>query len=66
MRTFFWHWQLAALDDFHCLLWFVAGSFGDILDLLYDFITLQNLAEYDVLAIKPATKVNILSWQKEQ
>lgn len=56
MQTFFWHWQLAALGNLDSLLWFVAGAFGDIFDLLDDIVTLQNLAEDNVLSIEPAIR----------
>lgn len=52
--TFFGHRQLSALDDLDRLLGLVTGVLLDVLDLLDDFIALEDLAENDVLAIQPA------------
>jgi hypothetical protein len=52
--TFFWHLELAALSDLDGLDWLVVGALGRILDLLDDFVALEDLAEDDVAAIEPA------------
>jgi hypothetical protein len=54
MQTFFWNWQLAALGDLDSLLWFVASALGDVLDLLDDIVSLQNLTEDNMFSIEPA------------
>lgn len=54
MNTFFWHFQLAALGDLDGLLRFVAGTLVDILYLLNNLVTLEDLSEHNMLSIEPA------------
>lgn len=53
VSTFRGHLQLAALDNRDGRNRLVAASGLDVLDLVDDLPTLQELAEDDVLAIKP-------------
>jgi hypothetical protein len=57
--TFFWHWELAALCDLDWCLGLISWSLGDILDLLDDFVALEDFAEHDVLAVEMAGNVSI-------
>ena len=52
MDTFFWHWQLSALCDLDGLDGLVALSLGYSFDRLDDFVALEDLAEYDMLAVE--------------
>lgn len=52
--TFFGNGKLAALGDLDGHLGLVSGVLLDILDLLDDFVALEDLAENNVLAVQPA------------
>lgn len=54
MYTFRRHFELAALSDLDLLDRLVSGALGEVLNLVHDLVTFQDLAEYDVLAIEPA------------
>lgn len=56
MNTFFGHLQLAALGDLDGDLGLVAGVLVGVLDLVDNFVALQDLAEDDVLAVQPAMR----------
>jgi len=58
VNTFRGDLQLATLGDLDSLLRLVTMSSRVALDLLHDVVALKNLAEDDVLAIKPAVQVN--------
>jgi hypothetical protein len=49
--TFFWYGELAALCDLDVDLGLVSDLLH-ILDLLHDFVALEDLAEHDVLAVE--------------
>lgn len=53
MDTFGRDLKLARLDNLDGLNRLVAGGLLDVLDLVNDLVTLENLAENDVLAIEP-------------
>lgn len=53
MDTFFWYGELAALCDLDGDLGLVA-RLRHVLNLRHDFVALENLAEYDVLAVEMA------------
>jgi len=53
VNTFFWYGELAALCDLDVDLGFVP-RLRDILDLLHNFVALEDFAKDDVLAIKMA------------
>lgn len=55
MNTFLWYLELSALGDLDSLDGLVAGSLGDVLDLLDDLVALEDLAENDVATIEPAS-----------
>lgn len=68
MSTFVFgrHLQLAALRNFHGRLRFVAGAFGDVLELVYELISIEDLAKDNVAAIKPTGfKLSTHNFQKE-
>lgn len=52
--TFRFHFQLSGLDNLDCLLGFVSGALGHVLDGIDDFIAFEDFAKYDVTAVKPA------------
>lgn len=54
MNTFFWYFELSTLGDLNCLGWLVSWLFWNLLDLLDDLVTLENLTEDNVLAIEMA------------
>jgi hypothetical protein len=54
--TFFWDLKLAALDDLDNLGGLVATSSLHVLDLLDDFVALEDLAEDDVATVEPAMR----------
>lgn len=54
MDTFFWYGKLAALGDLHGQLGLISWVLGDILNLLYDLIALEDFAEDNVLAVEVA------------
>lgn len=54
MNTFLRHLELAALGDFDCLDGLVARALGNVLDLLHDVVSLEDLAEDDMATIEPA------------
>lgn len=56
LGTFRFHFQLSGLDDLHGFLGLVAVSLGHVLDGIDDFVALEDFAEYDVTAIKPAAQ----------
>jgi hypothetical protein len=53
--TFFWHRQFPALDDFDRLAGLISWSLGNCLNCLDNLVTLENLAENNVLAIEMTT-----------
>ena len=56
MDTFFWHRQLATLGDLDGALWLVSLTLWNVLNGLNDFITLENFAEDNVLAVEMSAK----------
>jgi hypothetical protein len=55
VNTFLGHLeQLAALGYFDCLDRLVAGALGHVLDLVHNFVALEDLSEHDVATIEPA------------
>lgn len=54
LDTFFWNWEGTALGDLDGDEWLVAVVLWDVLDLVDDFITLDDFTEDDVAAIEPA------------
>ena len=58
MDTFFWYGELAALCDLNVDLGLVTNLLH-ILDLLYDFVALENFAEHDVLAVEMAGDISV-------
>lgn len=54
VNTFRWDLELSALGNLDRLDRLVAGSLGDVLDLLDDIVALEDLAEDDVAAVEPA------------
>lgn len=61
MDTFRGNLQLATVRDLDRLIRFVARLGLDVLNLGHDIKALQNLAENDVLAIKPAIRAQVSS-----
>ena len=51
MDTFFWHRQLSALFDRDITGWLVSCSLFNILNLLYDLISLEDLAKDDMASV---------------
>jgi hypothetical protein len=51
--TFWWHFELAGLGNLHRRLGLVAGQRLAGLDLLYNIVALQNLAEDNMSAVEP-------------
>lgn len=51
--TFFWYWQLATLSDLDGLCWLVPSTLWHIFNLLDNVVSLEHLAEDDVLAVEP-------------
>ena len=51
MDTFFWYGELAALCDLDGDLGLIARLLH-VLDLLHDFVALEDLAEHDMLAVE--------------
>lgn len=47
--------EFAALRDLDILLWLVTTGLFEILDLVNNFVALEDLAENNVAAIKPST-----------
>jgi hypothetical protein len=63
--TFFWYWQLSTLCDLDCLDWLVSGCLWHILDLLDDFVALEDFTENDVFAVKVTVRmisIELCSW----
>ena len=54
MYTFLGDLELAALGDLDRLDRLVARALGQILDLLHNLVSLQDLTEHDVAAVEPA------------
>jgi hypothetical protein len=54
VNTFRWDLELSALGNLDCLDRLVAGTLGDVLDLVNDIIALKDLAEDNVAAVEPA------------
>tara|TARA_R110002003_G_scaffold384_4_gene19291 strand:+ start:27020 stop:27292 length:273 start_codon:yes stop_codon:yes gene_type:complete len=52
--TFLGDLELAALGDLDRLDRLVARALGQILDLLHNLVSLQDLTEHDVAAVEPA------------
>lgn len=57
--TFFGNLQFAALGDLDRLGRLVAGLGLGVLDLLHNFVALEDLAEDDVTAIEPTVTIYI-------
>jgi hypothetical protein len=57
VNTFGRNLQLSALNNLDLIQRLVAGLGGALLDLLYDIVSLEHLAEDDVTAIEPAVEV---------
>jgi hypothetical protein len=55
MNTFFWHLQLAALDNLDGLHRLVARALGHILDLVDDIVALKDLSKDDMSPVEPAS-----------
>jgi len=60
MQTFCGNLELAALGDGDGILWLVTAALWHVLDLLDDLVTLEHLAEDDVLAVEPARELLVL------
>ena len=54
MNTFLGHLELTALGNLDCLDWLVTTALWNVLDLFYNIVSLQDLAEDDVAAVEPA------------
>jgi hypothetical protein len=54
VNTFLWHLELSALGDLDSLNRLVSSSLRYVLNLLYDFVALEDLSENDVAAVEPA------------
>lgn len=54
MNTFLWNLELSALGNLDGLDRLVSWSLLDVLNLLYNIVSLKNLSEDDVAAIEPA------------
>jgi len=52
--TFFWYWELSALGDLDGFDWLISLALWYILDSLDDLVTLEDLAENNVLAVEVA------------
>ena len=61
MNTFWGHLQLATADDLDRLLGLVSRLCLHVLDLLNDVVALEDLAEDNVLSIKPSMGPNVLA-----
>jgi hypothetical protein len=57
MDTFWWNLKLSTLHNLDCLCWLIPGLFWNLLNLLNDFVTLENLAKDDVFAVEMTMRV---------
>jgi hypothetical protein len=54
--TFFWYFKLATLDDLDSNHWLVSRPLLNVLDLLDDFIALEDFTEDNVSTIEMARR----------